>query len=202
MTYTIRPDTQGDTLVSSRNPIRTNFEVIQDRWEVNHQEINVGGKHIFVEMPDQASIPSGLVGSEGTIYVKNANGRSQIFYTNENSGNEYQLTRANNGDFPNFGNAAFAAGNNAAAGWTFLPGRGSLGGMLFQYGLTTTLANAGDRTITFPKAFTGVPFSVTCTMVRSSQNKDVLYVNTITNTNFVITNTSSGNTAYWMAIGV
>lgn len=93
MTYSPRPNPQGDTLVLSRDPIRTNFEVIQTRWETNHQGINVGGKHIFVQMPQVTAAPTTAV-NEGAVYTKDVSGVTQLFYRTENNGAEIQLTQA------------------------------------------------------------------------------------------------------------
>lgn len=205
MTYTIRPDTQGDTLVSSRNPIRTNFEVIQDRWEVNHEEINVGGKHIFVEMPNQASIPTPLAAGESTIYAKAVNSNSQIFFTPDATGNEIQMTRMNTANFATFAtNTVYQA--NRRGGWTFLPG-----GMLLNYGLTEVQQNATDININFPRSYTNVPYSVTFSPARDTGTSPGttyefnLDISNLGTSSFRIKNHGSPAHSYrfsWIAIGV
>lgn len=47
MTYVPRPTASGDTLVSSRDPIRTNFTIIQDDFAIDHVDFNDPdeGKH-------------------------------------------------------------------------------------------------------------------------------------------------------------
>lgn len=180
------------------NTNSTDSLISVDHYSFNQ---NLGGLHKQVQMPNLAAIPIGLIANEGTVYVKSANTTSQLFYTNENSTNEYQLTRTSNADFSTFGNN----GGVVDSGWTFLPGRSSAGGMLLQYGLTGVLTGTGNTVITFPKAFTAAPFSVVVTMIRDSNDVDNAYVRsvaTVTNTQFEIHNTSSANRAYWMAIGV
>lgn len=200
MSYTILPNS-GQSLGGTRDQIRTNFSLIKSVFDVNHFTFGEGGdgKHRFVSLPNFSisSIPP-TAANEGQFYVKLANGRSQLFYTNETSGNEYQLTRTNNTDFPTFSTNTNYSGS-LFGGWTFLPG-----GMLLQYGFTGTLSS-GNNVILFPKTFTNVPYSITTTMIRDSGNVDVVYVRsvaTVTTSQFQIHNTSSGNSAYWMAIGV
>ena len=48
MSYIPKPDASGDTLVLSRNPIRTNFIILQDRFDEDHIDLDGsagGGKH-------------------------------------------------------------------------------------------------------------------------------------------------------------
>lgn len=192
MTYDPRPNPSGDTLVSSRNPIRTNFEIIQNRFEDNHTDFGSGtGRHKFIEMPEQATIPAGLVGSEGTLYTKAAPSatvnRSQIFYTNSTSGNEYQLTRVDNAQFPLFGtNTAYLADHEG--GWTFLPG-----GLFLMYG-KRTYSGTAPITITFPFPFSTAVFSV------QAEERNVT---TVTTSNFLISfsGTAVAATTWWVAIG-
>lgn len=199
MTYSPRPKPSGDTLVGSRDQIRTNFEVIQDRFEDNHTAYGSGsGKHSFIQIPERAAIPAGLVASDGTLYTKDANGRSQLFYTDEDSGNEYQMTRANVGAFTEFAtNTNYSGSING--GWTFLPG-----GMILNYGFLSA-ATTTTRTITFAKSLTNTSYSVTITPVGVSLNDTNVSVITgsISNTSFDVRNPNSLSIGiYWMAIGV
>jgi hypothetical protein len=112
---------------------------------------NNGGFHRQVRIPNLAAIPGGLIGMSSTLYAKQANTQSQVFYTNGASGNEYQLTRADNTNYSTFG--LFPAivytpnSENGSAGWTFLPG-----GIRLQYG-TITVTTTKAYTIDFPIAF-------------------------------------------------
>jgi hypothetical protein len=199
MTYQPRPFATGDTLVDSRDQIRTNFDIIQDRFEDNHEAFSAGtGRHTHVEMPNQGSIPSGLVANEGTLYVKVSNGRSQLFYTNEDSSNEYQFTRVNNTDFSLFGtNTTYIADHTG--GWTYLPG-----GLLLKYGQRSNISSA-TGTVTFPAtsaSYTTV-FSVTATMQRATGNRVITITSiSLTGFNFRIDQTPlSAMTLNWTAIG-
>ena len=44
MTYTPRPNMANDTLLSSRDQIRTNFEIIRDDFNVDHVNVNKTGE--------------------------------------------------------------------------------------------------------------------------------------------------------------
>lgn len=131
MSYIPRPNASGDTLSASRDPIRTNFTVLQDRFDENHVDLDGGaggGKHKFLQMPEQSSAPATAVNELG-VYSKVANSISELFLRRESSGTEIQLTtgdvRAN------------------TRGYTFLPG-----GVLLQWGIITAPSNGGTVTFT------------------------------------------------------
>ena len=180
-------------------------------WAVDHYGFGVanGGSHQCVRMPfnSPGSIPAGLIANEVTLYPKNAIGNSNLFFTNGNSGNEYQLTRANNTNFPSFStNNAYASppsGFTQTGGWTFLPG-----GMLFQYGFYGKSGALGTSgTIQFPFAFTNPPYSVTATIQRAAAGGGsgivVEVTGSVSTTSFGFSSsTSSSDGIFWMAIGV
>lgn len=94
MTYDPRPNASGDTLVASRDPIRTNFEILQSRFQDNHTDFGSGtGKHKFMQMPEQASAPTTAV-NEGALYTKQGSysASAELFYRRESNGSEIQLT--------------------------------------------------------------------------------------------------------------
>lgn len=137
-------------------------------WAVDHYGFNeapdFGGLHKQVRLPELAVIPPGLVADEGTLYTKLADGTSQLFYSNEVSGNEYQMTRATDADFASFSTlnpyGAPPVGQTWRGGWTFLPG-----GLLLQYGFvvnTTFLPPLAPTfgTTNFPRAFSTTCFAV------------------------------------------
>lgn len=204
MPYDPNKPAPNDLLSNSQLDIQSNFETANDVFDVNHYPFDNTsgnqGKHKFVQMPVGA-IPAGLSASEATIYGKTANGASQLFYTNGNSGNEYQLTRANDLNFALFStitNNYNASGVDFNGGWTFLPG-----GLLFQYGLVTGIAANSTKTVPFPLAFTTACYSVTLNPITSGNPTSQMIINANAGTaNFVINNNSSTFTrAYWSAIG-
>lgn len=94
MTYQLRPDASGDTLVATRNPIRNNFEIIQNRFQDNHTDFDSGtGKHKFMQMPEQAAAPT-TAANEGGLYTKQGSysAATELFYRREGDGTEIQLT--------------------------------------------------------------------------------------------------------------
>lgn len=159
----------------------------QSIWAVDHYGFNeapdFGGLHKQLRLPVLAAIPPGLVAGEGTIYTKTADGKSQVFFSNGNSGNEYQLTSTNDINFTTFGTyanygVAPPAGFSKVGGWTFLAGNGGnvvtplapSGGLLFQYGsFYRTSFNSGafpagsTGTIDFPRPFVTDCFLVVAT---------------------------------------
>jgi hypothetical protein len=94
LSYTPRPNASGDTLVLSRDAIRTNFEVLQSRFEDNHTDFSSGtGKHKFLQMPEQSSAPTTAV-NEGGLYTKvgSTSTVTELFFRRENNGSEIQIT--------------------------------------------------------------------------------------------------------------
>jgi hypothetical protein len=156
-------------------------------WAVDHFGFNSsnGGSHQCVRMPfiSPGVIPSGLIANEVTVYPKTASGNSNLFLTNGNSGDEYQMTNVNHTFFPQFGTyaaygTAAPSGFTKLGGWTFLAGNGgnvstpiaASGSLMFQYGsFYRTSFNSGSfvagrtGTIDFPRPFLTDCFIVVAT---------------------------------------
>lgn len=198
MAYELRPKSAGDDLASSKNPIRTNFQIIQTDFAVNHVAFDATGegKHKFLQMPEQASAPT-TAADEGGVYTKSATG-TNLFFRGESDGSEYQLTTVSDANIATFGtNTGYVA--NHTGGWTFLPG-----GLILQYGARSTPGTSG--TITFPRSFPTAYFSIILTMSRnaSSSTQSVTVDNAVgTSTSSFAYRSSSSNTdpIYWYAIG-
>lgn len=179
----------------SQSTIQSNFGTINTAFSVNHVALGSGGsqgKHNFVEMPNQGSAPTTISG-EGTLYTKavsdHASTASQLFYTQDASGKEYQLTRTLTAPFASF---------SANPGWSFLPG-----GLLIQWGTNTS---ASGTTITFPVSFSSACYSVQMTVTQNTTNRHFAYARSTSMTSFVTTQLDSGgsaetNTFSWIAIG-
>lgn len=170
MSYDPRPNASGDTLVSSRNPIRTNFQLLQSRFDENHVDIDGGvggGKHKFLQMPEQSSAPT-TAANEAGLYVKvgTSPAESNLFFRGEGSGNEYQLTKTIAASTTEFGtNTNYQVGPPSLnGGWTFLAGN-----MILQYGITN-VTSSSDVVITFPVTFPTSIFSFSLTKFKSSTN--------------------------------
>lgn len=203
MSYTIRPNV-GDTLANTRDPIRTNFTVLQDRFNENHVLLDGGsggGKHKFLQMPEQSTSPSTAV-NEGALFtdVGTSPAETNLFFRAEDSGGgggfEYQMTKVNNSQTARFANTSFASGNTTGSGWTFLPG-----GLILFYGTTIDVAQ-GDQAVVFPFSFPTAAFVVTATLRRTTGGEIAVAVNSLTTSGFNMRHNSSGShSCYWMAIG-
>lgn len=171
--------------------LKNNFSQLDTTYGVNHVKYSTvpnNGKHTFIEMIN--SVPSGLAANEGTLYTKLNGSKSDLYYTPDNSGNEYQLS---NVDASNFG--SFSSSN----GWTFLPG-----GLILQYGAHNNASTTG--TITYPKPFTTAVYSITLSFSRVGGSTDQIVrvdsFSSVNKDNFEYFSSSSNNTPiFWMAIG-
>ena len=200
MTYILVPNS-GQSLDQTRDPIRTNFSLIQTAQNQNHVGLGDSdqGKHKFLQMPDQGSAPP-VASNECGFYGKAVSGVSQLFFRGENTGSEYQLTLGTDGADANiatFGTNTVYSGSDSG-GWTFLPG-----GLILQYGKRITSGSSG--TVTFPRTFPSgnPPFSITAT-VNASANVSVSIksgANAPTDIQFAYQVSTSGANIYWMAIG-
>lgn len=203
MSYIPKPDASGDTLSASRDPIRTNFTILKDRFDENHVNLDGGaggGKHSFLQMPNQGSAPP-TAASESGFYAAAVGGVSQLHFRGETTGSPYQLTVGTSGVDPaitEFGtNTAYVADHTG--GWTFLPG-----GLIMQYGARSTPGESG--VITFPRAFPTAYFVITLTMSRNaSSSRQSVSVDNAVGTlaaSFAYRSTSSNtDPIYWTAIG-
>jgi len=208
MTYNPSIPQPTDFISDSQPQILNNFTALNSVFSRNHVAFDVAtnsGNHKFVELRNTAAIPApipALNAGEGTIYTKMISSVSQLFYTDDASGNEYQLTRDIPASFSLFGtntNNYNASGANFTGGWSYLPG-----GLLIQYGNASNQVN-GD-TIPFPVAFTTGAFSISVTGHYNSSSRGFWWVKTQTTTNFTVTaidngGTSISTTLYWFAIG-
>ncbi len=194
MSYIPRPKASGDDLVSSRDPIRTNFTLLQDRFDENHVNLDGGsggGKHSFLQMPVQASAPT-TAASEGGLYVADdSGGAAQLFYREESNGTTNQLT----------------GGTVAAQGSITLAG-----GTVMKWGVSSVISGSSPQTlaITFSDdtaAFANNLFSVQLTPSRASSSPGSTFgfwVSTtgFSTTGFTIVNNSGHSYAFrWLAIG-
>jgi hypothetical protein len=205
MTYTTDLPLSGESLGSTRDRIRANFQEIASVNAVNHVAFNsVGeGKHKFLQMPEQAAAPATLV-NEGGVYTKVGTNPAEtnLFFRGENSGFEYQITKsfsAQTGRFAN--NSNYQVGPPSLnGGWTFLPG-----GLMLQYGMTNAASGSSTRTVTFPVQFPNAVFSINVTGLRASSspgNTDAWVATGYTTTSFDIFNNGSHSFQFfWWAIG-
>lgn len=203
MTYTSDIPISGETLGSTRDRIRGNFQEIAAVEAINHVAFNaIGkGKHKYLQMPEVTASGVGIpvtLANEGGVYVDVATNPAEanLFFRGENNGFQYQLTRVNqtkNATFGTYTNYPPSVANQNG-GWTFLPG-----GLILQYG--SMVSTGSNTTVTFPIAFTTVNAVVTIT--RESNTGSAGGAFNITQTNFVMARGGSSNTKfYWTAVGI
>lgn len=185
MTYQPRPNASGDTLVGSRDPIRTNFQIIEDDFAINHVGFDESGegKHKFLQMPEQASAPT-TAANEGALYTKENNSITTLFWRNESNGDEIALTTSQ-------------SPTSSTNGATFLPGN-----ILMQWGKVVAPGTSGQ--VTFTETFGAAPYSIQVTLERTSGNQTATVSNSTvpTTTTFNYLSSSSGSEfLYWIAIG-
>lgn len=205
--FTAGQPTDGEKLGVSKVPIRNNLDGLAQTIAVDHVALNNSGqgKHKFVRMPNQASIPADLIALEGTLYTKLVAGVTQLFYSPDASENEYQLTRTIAASFTSFGQSVPygtpPAGFTQSGGWTYLPG-----GMLAQYGFYGKAGATGlSGQVQFPVAFTTGPYSVQITLYRDSGNQTVTLssADPVSTTTFnFLTSTAGSDGISWFALGV
>lgn len=201
MTYNPSKPAPNDLLSDSQLDIQTNFSVANTSFGKNHFPFDNGtvnnGKHNFVQMPVSAVIPAGLAALEGTIYTKSVGAPpiSEVYYTPDNSTNEYQITRTVSTAIALFGtNTAYPASPVDATrvgGWTFLPG-----GLLLQYG-RIDVPPSTSQDIVFPIAYTSFVTGVNVTGVDSPA-----VIKALTLLKLTVTHSNSNTKiVYWTAIG-
>jgi hypothetical protein len=198
---------------NDQTPMQVNYNSTNSWTAIDHYGFNDnnGGLHKWVRIPIQGGVPPGTIAGEGTLYTKTVpvtgipTSEGELFYTPDNGGLEYQLTRtisASHGTFGVYaGYGAPPANVSFKGGWTFLPG-----GLLHQYGLVSFTALVSQPyTITFPTAFTTTNYSVLITFFNTNTSGLNYNLNTLSQTSFVL-NTSlnfiNGTGIFWQAIGV
>jgi hypothetical protein len=221
MTFNPTIPRPGDLLNKSQGDLLTNNSNLNAIFSRNHIPLNIAtnfGKHSFIEMVNSNPVGSpptpALSTGVGVAYTKSvstysATTESEIFYTPDTTGKQYQITRTINGQFSLFGtntNYPNALNVNQFGGWTFLPG-----GLLLQYGQSNIIAgNSGSTTVPFPILFNQAgnagPFSLTigCETSESGQpTGNNYFITSLNNSQFVVRSSSSGaRTFFWMAIGI
>lgn len=176
---------------NDQTKMRNNTNSVDFIIDVDHYSFesssNTDGLHKQVSMPVLGAIPAGRIASEGTLYAKTS-GQSQLFYTNDASTNEYQMTRVIDASFSTFANQT----GTGSSGWTFLPG-----GMLMQWGQVLALNPASP--VGFPITFSTACFSVVIGPVGSGST---ITLGAISTSNFAYTAAGSLSKSFnWIAIG-
>lgn len=199
MVYNASVPQPTDNLSDSQNDILNNFSSANTSFGINHFAFDNAtannGKHNFVEMPVRGTAPVGLAANEGTLYTKTTGSTSNLFYTPDAGGVEYQMTTV--------GDAQIATFGAAGTGWTFLPG-----GLIMNYGLAVSSGAAGpNASASFSKPYTNAAsVRVQILPVNNSSSERTTYLESVSTTSFTawVTNGSGSTRAgqfHWYAIG-
>lgn len=169
---------------------QTNWQRIETIVSGDHQWNDSAdasdGKHVKARFPEQTSAPS-TAANEAALYSKEAQSVSQMFIRRESDGAEVQITSSDVSD-------TTAQSTN---GYSCLPG-----GVLIQWGKKSSPGSSGS--VTFPKAFSAAPYSLSVDLQRSSGNQSVTVSSSSapTTSSFSYLSSSGGSTfLYWIAIG-
>lgn len=176
----------NQTLGVTQPLILQNFQTIDAAFQVDHVPYTTPGqgKHNKVTFTVQASIPT-FTGTDGGMYnaLDSFSGANQIFAVRPGPGTPAPMT------------AASLTGN----GWSYFAS-----GMLMQWGQTFVNANSFTP-VNFPKTFPhGALNIMVCPVSFNTLVNNTLSVNSqnLTTTSFqILNNSSTNNTANWIAIG-
>lgn len=185
MAYTNNIPTASQFISVSQPLIKANFQELDTYTQVDHVALNATnqGTHNKVSF-NQQTVDPGVAGTFTELYTKlvpAVTGKPRLFI--QNIDGIYQLSGVNP--------------VSAASGYTWLPG-----GILMQWRTTTC---ASGSVITFPVAFSGVPYSIQCT-IKAAGNRHFVYAAASSATDFTTTQLDSSghtetNTFSWLAIG-
>jgi hypothetical protein len=196
MPYNPNIPNASDFISDSQPQIKGNFAQLDTSFGVNHVKYSTianNGKHTKVEMANFNVKPPGLAAFEGTIYTKSDGTQSQLFYTPDNTANEYQLTKIINSQFATFGKfvnnytpqgGGGAVGTAYDAGWTFLPGQSpGLVQLYGRYSVGSGMSSSG--TVKFPITIVdmlSLQMTLICESAGTSNRAVLSYTRTTANT--------------------
>lgn len=182
MSYQSSIPLASDLISVSQNDIKNNFTAIGTAFPVNHVNFNSSGagKHTFVEMPIQTADPAGASG-EFTIFSKSNGSTNELFYKRNNEGTSYQLSGTNPSVTTN--------------GYTFLPGN-----LLMQWNFLTGSFKNDGASISFPIAFSEIPYSLQLTAARNGTTTMGLYATNVSSSGFTLRTSSNSNDGIWFLV--
>lgn len=194
--------------------MKSNFSNISSFVSVDHiaPGLTNNGKHKQVQL--KAGAPTAFISGFGNLYSNTANTASQLFFSPDNSGNAYQLTRSNStnfGTFSTYGTFGTVTANYSINGfWTFLPG-----GLIMATGnvvstRATPQINPSTIIVSFPASlFSSANLVVTISPICKVAGTSEIHIpsvvsGSVTASGFTC-NWDSSTTAYvgfsWTAIG-
>ena len=188
-----------DFLSDSQQQMLNNFAQLDVTMAKNHYDFSDNttnnGKHKFLQMPEQGAAPVTAV-NEAAFYSKVGTDPSEtnLFFRAENSGFEYQLSRAISAS-----TARFAT----TQGWTFLPGK-----LLVQWGQLTNPQTSGSILFATDNInFTTAVYQIMLQLRHNSSATESATVKgdvppTTTGFSYRTTSSSANTVLYWVAIGI
>jgi len=180
-TYTSSIPQPTDDPSQSQDQILQNFQSLNTSNSVNHVDFNDAdqGKHKFMQMPEQSAAP-GTAADEGALYTKAVSGITQLFFQEESSGTERQLT-------------TIAPTQSGSKYYMRLPS-----GIKLNWGQAT--GSVAGTTISFTTAFTTI-HALILTSQANAATRNAVYDN-LTNSNFKLYTTNNSMVVSFIAIGV
>lgn len=174
----------GDDPSDSQPLILSNFQALNNAVSRNHTAMTDtanSGKHEFLQMPEQAAPPA-TAANEGGLYTRVVSGATQLFFREESSGTERQLT------------SAFTGATN---GLLTIPG-----GLMIEWG--TAAGVTQGTTITYHTAFSIAPYNIQITVIQDADTRNTVHVRSIgqTATTFDVSTVAAAIDIYWMATGL
>jgi len=208
MTFNANIPNPGDFLSDSQGQLKTNFSALNTSFSKNHIPLTTvanNGRHTFVEMvntaggqttpPTTSARPTPLVANEGTLYTLLGAKGSDLYYAADNTNRSYKMTVVTD-DAARYAKLGALTGSaSLQTGWTFL-GQG----IIIQYGYFVPSANTNN--ISFPFAFTAVPFSISLQPFNATSSFNQIVVSALSASGFTSVSTTSSQTRiYYIAIG-
>lgn len=194
MSYTTGIPRDGQSLGNSKPQVRGNFDYINTAFAINHIAFNSAGvgKHKFLQMPEQGSIPT-TIANEGGVYAADKGGFTNLFWKQESGGGDSSKNQGESIQLTNI------TPSNSTPGRSFLPG-----GMLIQWGSVTTSGNGSNTPVTYNVPFDAIAYNVQLTFAQTVNTIATLSVRTsnYTNAGFEIHQSGAGNfLVFYLAIG-
>jgi len=193
ITYNLGIPAAGNNPSTDQPNMQTNNDANDTIWNVDHYGFNLsnGGYHQQATFTQSGGIPSTAAANLGVLYVKSDGSTSQIYYSPDASGDEYQLTVCTSANYSTFGNSTSYIANHSG-GWTFLPG-----GLILQYGVRSSSGSSGS--VTYPRTFPTATYNVQLTPTGSSALSGATSSYSTSGFNY---NVSSAVSSFrWIAIG-
>ena len=171
---------------------------------------NQDGYHQQSTYPRQSGIPSTAAADLGIVYTQEGPltpDETQLFYSPDASGDQYQLTRTNSGNYGTFATLDERGAGNISdkAGWTFLPGGTNTGALLFFYGSYQATSGVIPNTapVDFPFSFENAVFAVNITPgIIGAVPANLITVAATSLSGFVYAvNNNTNKGFFWTAIG-